>query len=211
MTIALPTRRRTARAGVEGLVEAASARGGALVLGPGLGRSERRPRSCAVRSSAVGVPIVLDADGLHPFSGDARGARRARRRDHAARGRARAAARLRGSARDRRGRLQHAREAARRAGAVVVLKGDDTIVAAPDGLAAVSPGATPGLATAGTGDVLAGVIGAHAGDGPRRLRGRLRAGVRLHALAGLRAAAARGVDGMIASDVIEQLPAVRGE
>ena len=57
-------------------------------------------------------------------------------------------------------RLEHAREAAELSGAVVLLKGDDTIVARPDGLVAISPGGTPALATAGTGDVLSGLIGA---------------------------------------------------
>ena len=86
-----------------------------------------------------------------------------------------------------------------------MLKGDDTIVAEPDGRVAVSPGASPGLATAGTGDVLSGVSGAMLAKGmdpftaawPR---------CRLHAAAGSRAAAARGADGMIARDVIEALP-----
>ena len=57
-------------------------------------------------------------------------------------------------------RLHSAREAASAADAIVVLKGDDTLVAAPDGRVAVSAGGAPALATAGTGDVLSGTIGA---------------------------------------------------
>ena len=57
-------------------------------------------------------------------------------------------------------RVEHVREAAERSGAVVLLKGDDTIVALPGGPLAISPGGTPALATAGTGDVLSGLIGA---------------------------------------------------
>ncbi len=57
-------------------------------------------------------------------------------------------------------RLDCARRAAEESGAVVLLKGDDTIVAAPGGPVAVSPGGSAALATAGTGDVLSGLIGA---------------------------------------------------
>ena len=66
-------------------------------------------------------------------------------------------------------RLRYAREAAERSGSVVLLKGDDTIVAAPGMKTAVSPGGTAALATAGTGDVLSGLIGADSSRSrPRR-------------------------------------------
>ena len=81
-----------------------------------------------------------------------------------------------------RARLRHAREAAARSKAFVVLKGDDTLVAAPSGRVAVSRGRAPGLATAGTGDVLSGVIGAMLAKGlpaaQARVRRRLRAPAR---------------------------------
>ncbi len=57
-------------------------------------------------------------------------------------------------------RLRHVRLAAEQAQAVVVLKGDDTLIADPSGRVAVSPGGAHALATAGTGDVLTGVIAA---------------------------------------------------
>ena len=57
-------------------------------------------------------------------------------------------------------RLESARRAAREAQAIIVLKGDDTLVAGPDGRVGVSRGGAPALATAGTGDVLSGVVGA---------------------------------------------------
>ena len=108
-------------------------------------------------------------------------------------------------------RLSSAREAARRSGAVVVLKGDDTIVAAPDGRAAVNGLGAPALATAGTGDVLAGVIAALLAKGLEPFAAAC-TGVRRHAAAGRVAAALHGAGGVIASDVIAALPrALDGE
>ena len=103
-------------------------------------------------------------------------------------------------------RLRHAREAAHRSRAFVVLKGDDTIVSSPNGRVAISRGGAPALATAGTGDVLSGITGA-------MLAKRLPpahaacAAVFAHVRAGQLAAAPHGPDSVIASDVIQQLPA----
>jgi len=105
-----------------------------------------------------------------------------------------------------RARLRHARAAAARSGALVVLKGDDTLVVAPLGRVAISAGGVPALATAGTGDVLSGVTAA-------MLAKRLApahaacAAVYAHGQAGRLAATPHGPDGVIASDVIAALSA----
>src|SRR5947199_5507670 len=102
-------------------------------------------------------------------------------------------------------RLYHAREAARAAGAIVILKGDDTLVVAPDGRVGVSPGGAPGLATAGTGDVLSGVLAAMLAKGVEPFTAAC-AGVLLHVRAGREAAARHGgPGGVVATDVIAAL------
>jgi NAD(P)H-hydrate epimerase len=103
-------------------------------------------------------------------------------------------------------RLESARRAAGLAQAIVVLKGDDTIVAAPDGRVGVNRGGAPALATAGTGDVLSGVIGAYLAKGMDPFHAAC-AGVFVHAGAGRIAAERLGTEGVIARDVIEALPA----
>ena len=103
-------------------------------------------------------------------------------------------------------RLESARAAARRARGLVVLKGDDTLVALPGGRVAISPGGAPGLATAGTGDVLAGVIGALLAKGLTPEHAAC-AGVLAHVRAGQLAAASHGPDTVVASDVVAALPA----
>ena len=105
-----------------------------------------------------------------------------------------------------RARLKHARAAAAEARAFVVLKGDDTLVVSPSGRVAVSRGNAPALATAGTGDVLSGVIGAMLAKGLPAAHAAC-AGVYAHVRAGQIAAAPHGADGVIASDVIRSLPA----
>ncbi len=102
-------------------------------------------------------------------------------------------------------RVGAAREAARAWGAVVVLKGAGTVVASPDGPAWINATGNPGMATGGSGDVLAGAIGAFLAQGLPPLEAAL-AGVSAHGLAGDIAARDVGSRGLLASDIARYLP-----
>jgi hydroxyethylthiazole kinase-like uncharacterized protein yjeF len=206
MTRGLPDRDGThSPDGVESFVELAR-RAGAVVLGPGLDRTE--PATAFARAVAVRVeaPLVLDADGLNAHAG-ALDALRERRAPTVLTPHAAELGRLleRDTAEVDSHRLACAREAAERSGAVVLLKGDDTIVAAPGGAVAVNPGATPALATAGTGDVLSGLLGTLLAKGLDPFPAASLAAF-AHARAGRAAAARHGADHVIAGDVIDALP-----
>jgi hydroxyethylthiazole kinase-like uncharacterized protein yjeF len=184
-------------------------RAGTLVLGPGLGRKPGTFKLVRRLAAAVTIPLLLDADGLNAHEGrlEALAGRSAPTvlTPHAGE-----LARLleTDSTEVAAHRLRCVRDAAARAHAVVLLKGDDTIVAAPDGRAAVSPGGAPALATAGTGDVLSGVIGAYLSKGMDPFAAAC-AGVFVHARAGRIAARTIGTEGVVASDVIALLPRAR--
>jgi NAD(P)H-hydrate epimerase len=206
MTRALPDENGSLTpAGVETVLELAR-RGGALVIGPGLGRDGGAADFARALAARAELPLVLDADGLNAHAGRL-GDLQSRPAATVLTPHAGELARLLGVESKAIGaaRLEHVRRAAAAAGAIVVLKGDDTLIAAPDGSVAVSSGATPALATAGTGDVLAGVLGAMLAKGIEPFAAAC-AGVMLHALAGRRAADTHGAEGVIASDVIAALP-----
>jgi NAD(P)H-hydrate epimerase len=108
----------------------------------------------------------------------------------------------------RQNRLAAVREAAARSNAVVLLKGADTLVAAPGGeRVVVSASDTPGMATAGSGDVLTGVIASLLARGLDPWTAAC-CGAVAHARAGRAAAAAIGPDGIISGDIVDALPGV---
>ncbi|HUZ30310.1 MAG TPA: NAD(P)H-hydrate dehydratase [Solirubrobacteraceae bacterium] len=183
-------------------------RSDALVLGPGLGRQPEASELARVLAARAEIPLLLDADGLNAHAG-ALGSLAARGAGTVLTPHAGELARLLGTDSGAVGaqRLHSAREAASQAAAVVVLKGDDTIVAAPDGRCGVSRGGASALATAGTGDVLSGVIGALLAKRLDPFHAAC-AGVLVHARAGQRTAERIGPEGVIARDVIEELPGV---
>jgi NAD(P)H-hydrate epimerase len=210
MTRGLPDDDGALTADAVGGVLEASARGGSLALGPGLGRSDGAFAFARTLACEADVAMVLDADGLNAHAGRL-DELRARSAPTVLTPHAGELGRLLelDSSEIERERLRHVRMAAERAQAVVVLKGDDTLIAAPDGTVAVSPGGAPALATAGTGDVLSGVIAALLAPGLGAFAAAA-AGVWLHAEAGREAARRLGApEGVIATDVIAALPAAR--
>jgi ADP-dependent NAD(P)H-hydrate dehydratase / NAD(P)H-hydrate epimerase len=181
-------------------------RAAAGVFGPGLGRD---PGSFELAREVVGkiaAPLVIDADGLNAFAGRL-GDLAAREAPTVLTPHAGELGRLleRDSGEVDAHRLASAREAARAAGAVVVLKGDDTIVT--DGSrAAINAISAPALATAGSGDVLSGMAAALLARGLEPFAAAC-AAVAGHARAGLRAAARVGAaESVIATDVIDSIP-----
>jgi NAD(P)H-hydrate epimerase len=177
------------------------------VFGPGLGRDPGAVELARAVVGAIEAPLVIDADGLNAFAGEVT---RLAARDaptiltpHAGE-----LGRLLGRASDEISahRLDCAREAARAAAAIVVLKGDDTIVTDGDRVA-VNARSAPALATAGTGDVLSGIAAALLARGLEPFAAAC-AAVLAHARAGRDAAARIGTaESVIATDVIASIAA----
>ncbi|HEY6890150.1 MAG TPA: NAD(P)H-hydrate dehydratase [Solirubrobacter sp.] len=193
--------------GLEPVLKAVG-RSDAVVLGPGLSKDPQSQALARAVAPRIDVPLVVDADGLNALAGRLEEILAGRRWPTVLTPHAGELGRLLevDSKEVERSRLRHVREAAAISKAFVVLKGDDTLVAAPSGRVAISRGRAPGLATAGTGDVLSGVIGAMLAKGMPVAQGAC-AGVYAHLRAGQIAAAPHGPDGVIASDVIASLPA----
>ena len=185
----------------------------AFVLGPGFGVGEEA-RDAARLILEKGRALVLDADGITSFSNDPQ----ALFASAAEAGKAAGDTRLvltphagefkrlfPDLASSSGSKLDQAREAAGRARSVVVLKGRDTVIAEPGGRAAINSTGTSWLATAGTGDVLTGMIVAHLAQGTPAFESAC-AGVWMHG----KAAEAFG-PGLIAEDLAPMLPRVFAE
>ena len=180
----------------------------ALVIGPGLGRQPATHRRARQLIGSVGVPSVVDADGLNALAGEARWWQALRAplvlTPHPGE-----FSRLTGegspTADDDTARATAAGAAAKRWNEVVVLKGAHTVVADPGGELLASAIATPALATAGSGDVLSGVIGAFLAAGAPPFEAAA-CGVAVHGAAGLLAADRMGTAGVMARDIATLVP-----
>ncbi|MGE5127907.1 MAG: NAD(P)H-hydrate dehydratase [Betaproteobacteria bacterium] len=183
----------------------------AVVVGPGLGQDPKTRALVREFVRSCPVPLVLDADALNALAPSAGrdGALAALRREaptiltpHPGE-MARLVGRTTREVQAARPEITAA--LARETGAVVVLKGERTLVAEPAGRAAVCSHGNPGMATGGTGDVLAGVTGALLARHGALLSAT--AAVVVHGRAGDLAARERGQEGMTAGDLVEALPA----
>ena len=178
-----------------------------LAIGPGIGTASGTRDTVRGLVAAARVPLVIDADGLNLFAGAvdllAAVGPPCILTPHPGE-----MARLLGSstAEVQSDRVGAARSLAERTGAVVVLKGYRSLVCTPAGSVAVNPTGNAGMASGGTGDVLTGLIAALVGQGLEPAEA-ARAGVFLHGEAGDLAAAELGEVALIASDLIERLPA----
>ncbi|MCC6619087.1 MAG: NAD(P)H-hydrate dehydratase [Chloroflexi bacterium] len=180
----------------------------AMVIGPGLGSQPATQRRARQLITAMGGTVVVDADGLNALSGQARwwqglGASLVLT-PHPGE-----FARLSGEAAppadDDAARADAVAAAALRWDQTVVLKGAHSVVAEPGGEVLRSDVATPALATAGSGDVLAGAIGAFVAAGVEPFAAAA-CGVAVHGAAGLLAAERIGTTGVMARDIAHLLP-----
>ncbi len=182
-----------------------------IALGPGIGVSPDTEKivSMIVRTSTVS--LVIDADGLNSLRNSAGVLSKAKApviiTPHPGE-----MARLLGNAMSRtsvadveKDRINTAASYSKKTGVYVVLKGVPTIISSPEGELFINTSGNPGMATAGSGDVLTGIISSLAGQGIAPMDASV-IGVYLHGLAGDAAAGKMGEYSLIASDIIEALP-----
>jgi hydroxyethylthiazole kinase-like uncharacterized protein yjeF len=188
----------------------------AVLLGPGLGDDARTRALLSLALATREVPMALDADGLNALDGEPERLRGSRAplvlTPHPGE-----AERLlhRSIPREVGARASAARELAESSGAIVCLKGHGTVVVEPGGEVWVNGTGNPGMATAGAGDVLSGILVAYLAL-VRSLPGQdwtplaaARAAVHVHGMAGDLAAERLGERGLVASDLVDELPAAQ--
>ena len=178
-----------------------------IAIGPGIGRHPETAQFVHKAVAATTVPLVLDADGLNAFAGQSELLDGSRRplllTPHPGEMSRLTGLTIKAIQADR---LKVARDFARQHNLILVLKGNRTIVALPDGMAWVNPTGNPGMATGGTGDILtgmtAGILGQMQGDVARAAI----AAVFMHGLAGDVAVESMGDHSLTATDLLAALP-----
>jgi len=177
-------------------------------IGPGLGASTQLRQAARGFLAGCALPAVVDADALNAIAGAGEFESPAEAvrvfTPHPGE-----MARLAGTttAAVAAARIEMARAYARRMGVYLVLKGQRTLIAEPDGMVAVNPTGTPAMGTAGAGDVLTGLIAGLWAQHPHATRATVRAAVYLHGLAGELGAAEMGEQALAATDILRYWPA----
>ena len=178
-----------------------------LAIGPGISRHPSTAEFVRAIVTKSQTPIVLDADGLNAFEGCPQELSGHERTlvltPHPGE-----MARLTGlsTAAIQRDRVNVARSFARDHQLILVLKGDRTVIAKPDGEAWVNTTGNPGMATGGTGDILTGIVAGMLAQNPKHAFLAVLAAVYLHGLAGDVAEEAMGEHSLVATDLIRALP-----
>jgi hydroxyethylthiazole kinase-like uncharacterized protein yjeF len=206
MTLGCASRDGRLRPAASEQILGAAERAACVVLGSGMGREQGTQRLIHELTERIEAPLVIDADGLNAHAGRIEKLS-ARKAPFVLTPHAGEMGRLldRDSEAIGAKRAESAREAAARSGGVVLLKGDDSIVTDGDRLA-VNTVSSPQLATAGTGDVLSGMIAALIARGMEPYAATC-AAVVAHSRAGRAAGDRVGHDSVIAGDVVESIPA----
>lgn len=201
-----------------------------LAIGPGISRNEESADVVRKIVMVSEVPIVLDADGLNAFEGNAKALNRRDRKGGAEVAKKGENARADGESNGtqtlvltphpgemsrltglstvaiQRDRVNVARNFAQEHKLILALKGDRTIVAGPNGEAWVNPTGNPGMATGGTGDILTGILAGLLAQFPKRAFEAVIAGVYLHGLAGDVAVESMGEQALVAMDLVTAMP-----
>jgi len=201
-------------AAVERVLETAEGKA-VLALGPGLGQEPGAVAAIRRIALEAPLPVVADADAVNAFAGRA-GDLKDRREATVLTPHPGELGRLLGvkTSEIQDDRVAAARRAAAETGAVVVLKGSLTLVAAPGGNVWISPTGNPGMATGGSGDVLTGLVAGLLAQREALVLDVLDAvllAVYLHGLAGDLAAARMGEQALAAGDLLDFLPAAFAE
>lgn len=200
-------------AAVDTIYEFLAGKANVLAIGPGLSVDKEISDLVGMLIAKSGTPAVIDADGLNAIAGRAGVLKKSRApvilTPHPGE-----MARLMSGKREtvsiqhiERDRINTAMDFARKTKTYLVLKGVPTVTATPDGNAFVNPTGNPGMATAGTGDVLTGMISALLAQNMSP-RDASVLGVYMHGLTGDAAAGKKGKHSLIASDIIKALPPV---
>lgn len=183
----------------------------AVVLGPGLGRDETTVAFVKKLVPEISLPLVLDADGLFAIS-QSPSLLKKRKAPTILTPHVGEMANLLGwqSSEIEKAKVQVTLESAHLWNVIVILKGYRSLIGFSNGELYINPTGNPGMATAGMGDVLAGILGGFLAQGFPAEKAAL-AGVYLHGLSGDRASRELGEKGLIASDVSHTLPKAIGE